>query len=195
MFGSARLSAAVVGVVLITGGCTSQRATAIRATPSATTTSITTRATTTSTAVTALPDVVDGVPLHRLADRARGLAAVWSEKHPWNIRAAVGSEYQANTLGDSGGATYHFGDKTNAEYVVALDGRFWCGPPLCSGSQPPPPPGQTFPPPIAPNPIPVSTMLFTEPITPNTGSSSLAVMSHDADMALLGKVYQLDQYP
>jgi hypothetical protein len=145
-----------------------------------------------TTRVAIPPEVVDGIPLRRIADGARSMAAMWSEPHPWKIRTAIGSALQANSLGDIGTATYHFGDIA-PQYVVALDGRFMCLPPACAEPSPPESAGVKQRP--IPSPVPVSTMVFTIQITPGRGGGVLSVWNHEVDMSRLGKVYSLDEYP
>ena len=143
------------------------------------------------------PDVVNGIPLRRLATLVRSPAAAWSEPHPFNIRAAVGSDRAANALMGQNGDTYNFGETARA-YVVALDGHFSCEPPRCStsGGGPTGPQGLTQSPTTTTtrSAVPVSTMLLT--FAPKTLQEvgGFRVVGHEVDMNKLGRVYSLDQY-
>lgn len=143
------------------------------------------------------PDVLNGIPLRRLAELARAKAALWSERHPFNMRAAVGSDRAANALMGRDGATYNFGDPARA-YVVALDGHFACDPPECSPSFGPVGPSgglaESSTTTTAPSAVPVSTMLLTFDPKTLQEDGDFRLVGHDVDMYKLGRVYSLDPY-
>ena len=142
------------------------------------------------------PDVVDGIPLRRLAELVRSPAAAWSEPHPFNIRVAVGSDRAANALMGRDGTAYSEGTTTRA-YVVALDGHFLCDPPACTASMPLVPSAaltKSSTTTTAAGAVPISTMLLA--FDPNTLQQvgSFRVVNHKVDMTRLGRVYSLDRY-
>jgi hypothetical protein len=143
--------------------------------------------------------VVNGIPLRRLAELVRVPAAAWAEPHPFNIRAAVGSDRAANALMGRDGMTYNFGDPARA-YVVALDGHFSCEPPRCEGSViigiQGPSGGLTQPPTTTttPSAVPISTMLLTFGPKTLQEVGGFRVVDHEVDMNKLGRVYSLDRY-
>ncbi|MGO9877014.1 MAG: hypothetical protein ACLPVY_24825 [Acidimicrobiia bacterium] len=183
--------ASVAALAVLVAGCSSARVVSVP--PSRPTTLR--HATTTTTQP---PAVVNGIPLRRLAELVRAPAAAWGEPHPFNIRAAVGSDRAANNLMGRYGETYNFGETARA-YVVALDGHFSCELPRCSpvsiGVQGPSE-GPTQPPTTTttPSAVPVSTMLLT--FDPNTLQEvgGFRVVDHEVDMNKLGRVYSLDGY-
>lgn len=149
----------------------------------------------TRSSTASLPEVVDGVPLARLAQVAMSESQAFSEPRPWDVRAAIGSDRAANALQGRDGMTYDFGD-TSTKYVVALDGQFRCGA-GCSGSQftssaSASPTTTTT---VVPTTVfATSTMVLT--VDPATVSldGSFRLVDHEVDMASLGRVYSLDPY-
>ena len=185
------VSALVAASSLLVVGCSSARV-AISVTPSRSTTFHD------STTTTPPPAVVNGIPLRQLAELVRAPAAAWSEPHPFNIRAAVGSDRAANALMGRDGMTYDYGETLRA-YVVALDGHFTCEPPRCSTSiigVQGPSAGPTQPPTTTtvPSVVPVSTMLLTFDPKTLQEVGGFRVVWHEVDMHKLGRVYPLDAY-
>jgi hypothetical protein len=188
--------ALVAASTVLAVGCSSARVASKTASsvPSSRSTTVTA-----TTSTTRPPDMVNGIPLRRLAELARVTATVWSEPHPFNIRAAVGSDRAANALMGRDGATYNYGETLRA-YVIALDGHFSCKPPRCEGTVvigvQGPSGGLTLPPTTTttPSPVPISTILLT--IDPKTlqEDGSFRQVGHEVDMNKLGRVYLLDRY-
>jgi hypothetical protein len=135
----------------------------------------------------ALPPVVDGVPLARLAAHALAEARAWSDGHPTSVRVV-----RASIAGLEQISGYHrtYGSSVPS-YVIALDGHFYCAPPRCEASVPagPPPPIE----PTDPTTVPLSFMTFTIPVT-GPADGSLSVGRIDPDLAKLGHVYDLQPY-
>jgi len=188
--------ALVVALAALVAGCSSVRVASKTSTsvPPSRSTPVTD-----ATTATTPPAVVNGIPLRRLAELVRAPAAAWAEPHPFNIRAAVGSDRAANNLMGRYGETYDFGETVRA-YVVALDGHFSCEPPRCEGSVvigiQGPSGGLTQPPTTTttPSAVPISTMLLTfDPKTLQEGGG-FRVVDHEVDMNKLGRVYSLNDY-
>jgi hypothetical protein len=184
-----------VAVALVVSGCSSAHLSS--KTPAAGATPRSTVFNPTKTG-NAPPDVVDGIPLRRLAEVVRTPAANWSEPHPFNIRVAVGNDRAADALMGANGDTYDYGDTVRA-YVVALDGHFSCNPPKCVGSEVGPvgPSAGVTQPTIATSTtsvVPISTMLLTFNSKTLLEDGSFRVVSHAVDMTRLGRVYSLDGY-
>lgn len=181
----ARTTCVMLGALGLVAGCstTARPTTAVQAVASSSTTSPPHRA----------ADVVDGIPLRRLANLARAEAATWSEAHPFRMRVALGSDRAANVLMGRDGMTYNYGDTSHA-YVVALDGHFACNPPKCAAAVPAVPANLTPASTETTEPIPVSTMVLTFDPRTLAPDGGLRVVAHEVDLSQLGKVYSLDPY-
>jgi hypothetical protein len=122
-----------------------------------------------STKEIALPPVVDGVPVLSLAKRALQESTEWGVQDPTDVRAILSGDV----------------------YVVALRGRFFCSPPRCSTSAPV---SETLVTPRS-GPVGVSYMKFSVQIPSRPPASmSLSVGRFNADLARLGRVYDLQAY-
>lgn len=177
------MKAAVLGICLtLATACSTSSVTIHGSQPSPTTSSTVPEA------------VVDGIPLRSLATLARIEASKYGDDHPTDVRAAKGSDFDANSLQGTDGQRYDYGDKA-PKYVVAASGHFSCRRDQgCEGSRFGVGPASSSTVTVDAPPVPVSTMVLTvDPATLQL-DGSFRLVSHDVDMGKLGKVYSLDGY-
>jgi hypothetical protein len=180
-------------LVLLACGCGASEA--VRSAVAGTTASPTTEpavVSTTSTVPVAVVHAVDGIPAARFIAIARAAALGYSERHPWNIRVAIGSDHGAHALADRGGMTYNYGS-TAPVYVLAFDGHFRCDA-SCADSTPEfAMPGSTraSTSTTVALPAPISTMVLTLDIRTLHEDGNFETVSHPIVMRSLGRVWQL----
>ena len=134
---------------------------------------------------------VNGVPAARFLAIARATSRAYLERHPWNIRVAIGSDRGAHALADRGGMTYNYGSTTPV-WVLAFDGRFRCDANCRNSVSIPafPRTAQTTST-TAAHPTPVSTIVLTLHLGTLQEDGNFGWIDHPVMMKTLGKVWQL----